>query len=433
MGLIKMAGAAIGAVKGGIGTTASSLWTDYFESGDMSNGVLMKRAKRVIGEKSQNAKGDPNIITSGSGIDVQENQCMLVVENGKIIELCMEAGRYTYDESSAPSLLTGNNKGLRALLDSVVKQTLAGGQRTNTQRVYFINMGEIQGFKWGSGNISFQHVERDLATDAPVWQCSTTLKGNGVYSIHVVDPLKFFQVWGSSIVGSDGDGRITAAEIDTQIKAEVIGAIRQGIGKMSQLKIAYTDIAGREMELINEVNTVLGDSWSSARGVSIFKIAINMMDPDEESKVKISKYQETKGFTDPSMLAAHMGIGQTEAMVQAAKNSAGAMQGFAGVGMFGNMNQANGANLASMMQMGQQQNVQQPMQQQPVQQQPIQQAAPQNTVENWVCQCGAANAGKFCMECGTPRAQETVCSKCGWKPIEGMANPKFCPECGGSF
>lgn len=422
MGLIKAIGEAIGAVGGGLSTTANAAWVDYFESGDMSGGILMKRGDKIVGPKSKNNKGDQNMITSGSGIDVQENQCMLLVENGRIVEFCAEPGRYTFDNSLAPSYLTGNNKGLMALATTLGQQVLAGGQRTNTERVYYINLGEVQGFKWGSGNISFQHVEKDLATNQPVWQCSTTLQGNGVYSIHVTDPVKFYQVLGAAVAGTDGDGAVDRNDIDAQIKTEVIAAIRQAIGGLSQLKIPYTDIASHEAELTESVNQILSNSWGAERGMEIFKLAIGMMDADADSKDKISRYQETKGFTDPSMLAAYMGMGQTEAMKAAGANANGAMQGFAGLGMMGNVAGTGGANLASMMQMGQQQAA-------------AQQAAsvPQQAAsEAWTCACGTTNTGKFCMECGAPKPGPVVykCNKCGWAPEDSANPPKFCPNCG---
>ncbi|MCI5700370.1 MAG: SPFH domain-containing protein [Lachnospiraceae bacterium] len=456
MGLIKMIGSAVsdvaGALGGGLGTTGRSMWQDYFESGDMSGGVIMKRGEKILGKDTRNKKGDPNIITSGSGIDIQENQCMILVENGKIVELCAEPGRYTYDSSAAPSFIAGDNKGLDAILSTLGHQIMAGGQRTNTERVYYINMGEIQGFKWGSGNISFQHVERDLMTDRPVWQCSTTLLGNGVYSIHVTDPLKFYQMLGSQVAGTDGRGLVTRNDIESQIKSEVISAIRQGIGGLSRLKIPYTDIASHEAELTRDVNEILSDSWAAKRGIELFGLAVNMLDPDYKSKEKINSYQETKGYTDPSMLAAYMGMGQTDSMKAAASNAKGAMQGFAGVGMMNSMNGAMGGNLASMMQMGQQQAAANQAAWQAGQagpamnwqqnQQGAQQtgmgyaqtaASPQNVPvgETWTCACGTVNTGNFCMNCGQKKpAGASVCSKCGWADPSMQMKPKFCPNCG---
>ncbi len=420
MGLIKLVAGAIGAASGAFSTTTSSMWVDYFESGDMSNGIIMKRGVRITGPKSQNKNNDTNIITSGSGIDVQENQCMILVENGAIVDFCAEPGRYTFDSSTAPSFMSGNNKGLAALAQSFGQQFLAGGQRTNTQRVFYINLGEIQGFKWGSGNITFDHWERDMNGN-PCWHLSTTLMGNGVYSIQVTDPAKFFSVLGAAKAGADGSGLITRQDIEPQIKTEAIAAIRQAVGGLSKLKIGYSEIAANEYQLTKDVDAILDQDWEQARGISMFKIAIGMMDADAKSQEKILNYQETKGYTDPSMLGAYMGMGQTNAMNTAAGNTAGAVTGFAGLGMMGGI-PSTGANVASLMQQGAQQQQYQAAQQQvnPAQ-------------GTWTCSCGSVNTGKFCPNCGSQKPEATglkFCPNCG-NPFPDPANPpKFCPNCG---
>ena len=420
MGLIKLVAGAIGAASGAFNTTTSSMWVDYFESGDMSNGVIMKRGVRITGPKSQNKNNDTNIITSGSGIDVQENQCMILVENGAIVDFCAEPGRYTFDSSTAPSFMSGNNKGLAALAQSFGQQFLAGGQRTNTQRVYYINLGEIQGFKWGSGNITFDHWERDLQGN-PCWHIATTLMGNGVYSIQVTDPAKFFSVLGAAKAGADGSGLITRQDIEPQIKTEAIAAIRQAVGGLSKLKIGYTDIAANEYQLTKDVDAILDADWEQTRGISIFKIAIGMMDADEKSQQKILKYQETKGYTDPSMLGTYIGMGQTDALNTAAGNTAGAVTGFAGYGMVGGV-AGGGANVAALMQQGAQQQQYQAAQQQV--------NPPQGS---WKCSCGSVNTGNFCPNCGNKKPEATglkFCPNCGNAFPDPANPPKFCPNCG---
>jgi membrane protease subunit (stomatin/prohibitin family) len=431
MGLIKAAIEAVGAISGGLSTTANSIWVDYFESGDMSNGVIMKRANKIVGPKSRNKSGDQNIITSGSGIDVQENQCMILVENGAIVDFCAEPGRYTFDASLAPSLFSGNNKGLKALAQTLGQQIMAGGQRTNTERVFYINLGEIQGFKWGSGNIVFDHWETDMNTGKPCWHIATTLQGNGMYSIRITDPAKFFAVLGASKAGADGDGLVTKDDIEPQIKTEAIAAIRQGVGGLSKMHIAYTDIASNEAQLTQDVDTILDQSWNAARGISIFKIAIGMMDADDKSKTQITKYEETRGYTDPSMLGAYMGMGQTQAMQAAGANANGAVNGFAGIGMMGGMGNM-GANVSGLMQQGA---AQQAARQQAAQQQAAPQAAYQAAgaapAGSWTCSCGAVNTGKFCTNCGKPKpAGQAACPKCGYAFPDPSNPPKFCPNCG---
>ena len=416
MGLIRLAAAVLGAGAASLNTTLGNSWIDYFESGDMSGGVIQKRANRIVGPRSKNKNSDENIISSGSIIDVQENQCMILVEDGAIVDFCAEPGRYQFDASQAPSALAGSNSGFAALAHSVVEQFKAGGQRVHTQRVYFINLGEIQGFKWGSGNITFDHWEKDWTTDKPIWHIATTLMGNGVYSIQVTDPGKFFSVIGAQATGSNGSGLVRREDIEPQIKSEAIAAIRQGVAGLNKLRIGYQDIAANEYQLTKDVDKLLDEEWHEARGISVFKIAINMLDADEKSKAQITKFQETRGYTDPSMLGAYMGIGQTQAAQAAAANTAGAITGFAAMGMMGQNNA--GANIAGLMQQG------------------AQQQAAKSAIQSgdtWTCSCGSVNTGKFCPNCGSPKpapAAAAFCTNCG-QPFPDPANPpKFCPNCG---
>ena len=420
MGLIRLAAGAIGAASGAFNTTAGAAWTDYFESGDMSGGIIMKRGVKITGPNSRN-KGDQNIISSGSGIDVQANQCMILVENGAIVDFCAEPGRYKYDASTAPSMFSGDNKGLAALASAFASSFAAGGGRTNTQRVFYINMGEIQGFKWGSGNITFDHWETDWNTGKPCWHIATTLMGNGTYSIQVTDPAKFFEVLGAAKAGGDGNGLITRQDIEPQIKTEAIAAIRQAVGGLSKLKIGYTDIAGYEMQLTKDVDKLLDDDWQEARGISMFKIAIGMMDADEKSQQKILKYQEARGYADPTMLGTYIGMGQTDALNTAAGNTAGAVTGFAGYGMVGGV-AGGGLNVANLMQQGAQQQQYQAAQQQvnPAQ-------------DSWKCSCGSVNTGNFCPNCGNKKPEAAApkfCPNCGQSFPDPANPPKFCPNCG---
>lgn len=405
MGLIRIAAQTLGSLGNAINVTGGAMWTDYFESGDMS-GILMKRGEKISSKGSHN-RGDKNIISSGSGIDVQENQCMILVEDGRIVDFCAEPGRYAFDDSLAPSLMTGKNQGLRALASMVGDSFAAGGSRTHTMRVFYINMGEIQGFKWGSGNIVFDHWERDVATGRPVWHIAATLRGNGVYSIQITDPGRFFSTIGAQKAGDDGDGMIRREDIEPQIKTEAIAAIRQGVGSLSALHIPYTEIAMHEADLTKQVNSILSEDWEEKRGFKVFAIAIGMMDVDDKSREKIENYEETRGYTDPSMLGAYMGMGQTKAMQAAASNPNGAVNGFAGMAMMNGMNNQN--TVSDLVNSG--------MRQRQAEQANNTQTAgvetpsptPQASSESgnfWFCpNCGRKNDGNFCPVCGTKKPE----------------------------
>ena len=208
MGLKKIA-EAVGLTGAVSGVAASAAWKEYFQSGDMSNGVIMKRGEKIIVGGSKNTKADDNLISAGSGIDVQEGQAMILGENGAIVEFCAEPGRYTYDESSAPSFIPASDGSFKDNLVETIKklgkevadQWMAGGQRFSSQRVFFINMCEIitTPVKWGCGDIGFHH------TGAMGEQMDITIKGNGQLTVKVSDPLKFYQNIGAQFAGTDGD------------------------------------------------------------------------------------------------------------------------------------------------------------------------------------------------------------------------------------
>ena len=237
---------------------------------------------------------------------------------------------------------------------------------------------------------------------------------------------KFFSVLGAAKAGTDGNGLITRQDIEPQIKTEVIAAIRQAVGSLSQMKIGYTDIAAHEFDLTKHVDEILDEDWKQARGISMFKIAIGMMDADEKSQKRILNYQETKGYTDPSMLGAYMGMSQTNAMNTAAGNAAGAVTGFAGLGMMGGM--PSGMNVSSLMQQGAQQHQAQQVAQQQAAQQQVDPAR-----DSWTCSCGSVNTGKFCPNCGQPKPESAApkfCPNCGQSFPDPANPPKFCPNCG---
>ena len=254
MGLIRLISDVIG---GGFqavgGTINSSIWKEYFESGSMADGVLMKRGEKILTSGGKNKRADDNLISSGSGIDIQEGQCMILVENGKIVEFCAEAGRYTYDASTAPSLYAGENKGLKALGKEILNHWSAGGQRFSTQRVYFINMGEIISapIKWGCGDIAFHHTTQML-NGAPPIELDITLKGNGQVTIKINDPVKFYTMIGAQVAGNDSDSviRITDDGILSNLKSGIVDKIAEAIAMMIKEGEAASEKA---LAIVNEL------------------------------------------------------------------------------------------------------------------------------------------------------------------------------------
>lgn len=468
MGLISLAKDVIGAGVGGLkGAVQSGIWKEYFESGDMSDGILMKRGEKILAGNSKNTKADNNLISSGSGIDVQEGQCMILVENGKIVEFCAEPGRYTFDSSSAPSLLSGENKGLKALGKEILSQWSAGGQRFSTQRVFFINMGELiyTPIKWGCGDIAFHHTQVYQGSGS-ILELDMTLRANGECTIQVTDPVKFFKQIGAQKAGTDGNGlvKVTDDGIYSNLKSGIIDHISTAISTLgSEQQVAYTAIKAKSSDIKNYLNSEIEAEWVGTRGFGIANITINGSPvPTDENRKQLEEMQMSFNMSQNAN-AMNYDVQKTIARgFEAAGNNGGASNMF-GLGMA--MGGIGGAGLGNM----QNQNTQpvQPAQVNPV---GFAGAVAQQPANLWVCSCGAQNDGAFCKMCGSkkpdangaqektgatwtcscgkvndidsrfctscgskkPTVKKLKCDKCGWTPTPGE-EARFCPKCGDIF
>jgi membrane protease subunit (stomatin/prohibitin family) len=439
MGLIRLVGDVLGggwnAVKG---ATNSVMWKEYFESGDMSDGVLMKRAEKIIVNGSKNTRSDNNLISSGSGIDVQEGQCMIIVDNGKVVEFCAEAGRFTYDASSQPSLFSGQNKGLKAFGKEILSQWSAGGQRFSTQRIYFINLGELiyTPIKWGCGDIAFHHTQVYQATGSML-ELDMTLRANGQCTIQITDPMKFFTAIGAQRTGNDSNSviKVTDEGIMSNLKSGILDHVGTAISTLGyEQQIPYTAIKAKSKELKEYLNREIENEWAGKRGFGIANFSINGSPiPTDENKRELEQMQKSfnmsqnanamnydiqKGFSDGFRAAGEKGnFGQ-------ATMFGGMMMGGMGGG-FGNIqNQPMNNN-----------QYQRPVQPQQPAPQPVQQAPVAPAADTWTCSCGKENDGAFCCMCGSrkPVAGQQEASAASWTCSCGRTNPvdsRFCPSCG---
>lgn len=404
----------MGFIKAGIGALSTELadsWKDFFYCDSMGQNILMKKGQVRVGSKSSNTKRDENIISDGSKVIVSDGQCLLVSENGKIIDVVAEPGEYIYNTGTAPTIFEGGFKGLKESLKRVGQRFTYGGQAANDQRVYYVNTKEIMDNKIGFGDIPFRDSEFGF---------TIKIRGYGVYSYKITDPVLFYV----NIAGN-ANKDITRAEVDEQMRAEVQQQMQPALGKIAAKGIAYDQLTTYTLDIAKELNAALTDSWVALRGISVISVALASITPDEDSAAKIAQFQESRVYTNPQMLGARLGTAQANAMEDAAKNTAGAAAAFMGMGMAQN---AGGANAAQFMQMGMNESAQA---------QNSQGAAPsQNTqaAGEWTCpKCGAKNTGKFCTECGAPKPSGTFCGNCGYKVPDGQNPPKFCPECGAAF
>lgn len=400
MGLIR-------AFSGALGSTLADQWEEYIYCDALSADVLMQKGQARVGGKSSNTKRSENIISDGSKIAVNDGQCMLIVENGKVVDFSAEPGGYIYQTGTEPSMFDSGFQGLKESFKKVGKRFTYGGQPENDQRVYYINTKEIMGNKVGVGDVPFRDSEFGF---------TMMLKGYGTYSYRITNPIMFY----TNVCGNVQD-RFLRSQIDEQLKAEVQHNLQPALGKIALKGIAYDQLPLYTNEIADELNQELTEDWVENRGISVISVALASITPDAESAKKIAQFQESRVYTNSRMMGARLGGAQANAMENAASNAAGAMTGFFGMGM---AQQAGGANPATFYQ-----NTPEPPMPGAAPQQQAQAPSPASATKGWQCpSCGAQNSGNFCGNCGTKRpAQQSgkwVCS-CG-SENEG----KFCPNCG---
>ncbi len=437
MGLLKALG-------GAAGGTLADQWKEFFYCDAMEADVLMRRGMKRTSGRSSNVKGHDNIISNGSGIAVADGQCMMIVEQGQVVEFTAEPGEYTFDTSTEPSVFTGKfGDSLLETFKVVGKRFTYGGDTGKDQRVYYFNTKELLDNKFGTPNpIPFRVVDSKIGLDVDV-----SVRCSGVYSYRISDPMLFY-----TKVAGNVEGEYLRENLDRQLKTEFVSALQPAFGKLSDLELRPNQIVNHTHDLEDAMNEALSTKWGELRGLEVVSIALGSVTLPPEDADMIKQAQRVAIMRDPTMAAATMVGAQADAMKAAAANESGAMTGFMGMGMA--MNQGGGMNAQNLFQMGQQQQAQQ--------QQAQQQQAPQAPAgETWTCSCGHVATGKFCTECGAKKPEAgwtcscgTVnqgkfcqncgakkpegaplyrCDKCGWEPEDPHHPPKFCPECGDPF
>lgn len=391
MGLIK-AGA------GALGGTLADQWKEFFYCDALDKEVLAKKGEKRISGRSSNTKASDNIISSGSGIAVADGQCMMIVEQGKVVEVCAEPGEYTFDASTEPSIFAGSlGQGILNTFKTIGRRFTFGGDTGKDQRVYYFNTKEIIDNKFGTPNaVSFRVVDTKVNLDIDV-----SLRCNGLYSYKIVDPLLFY----TNVCGNV-EKEYLREEIDDQLRTEFVSALAPSLGKLSALEIRPNQIVTHMRELEEAINTELKEKWAETRGLEVVSIAMNPPTLPPEDAELIKNIQKNAVLRDTSMAAATLTQAQADALKTAAGNENGAMMGFMGMGMAANA----GANL----------NTQQLYAMAQAQKE-------QESKDGWKCSCGAVNTGNFCSNCGSKKPDGGFCSNCGTKVEAGA---KFCHECG---
>ena len=432
MGLLKAGWGAVGGV-------LADQWKEFFYCEAMPKDVIMVKGEKRVGNRSSNTKGSDNIISNGSGIAVADGQCMIIVEQGKVVEVCAEPGEFTYDTSTEPSIFAGNlGQSIKETFKLIGKRFTYGGDTGKDQRVYYFNTKELIDNKFGTANpVPFRVVDSKIGLDLDV-----SLRCSGVFSYKVADPLLFY----TNVCGNVAS-EYRREEIDAQLKGEFISALQPALAKLSDMELRPNQIIAHNTDLENALNEALSQKWGETRGLKVVSVALGSVTLPEADAEMIKTAQRNAMMMNPNMAAAQLVGAQADAMKAAASNTNGAMAGFMGMGMASNVGGMNAANLFAM---GQQQQQQQP-------------AAPaakpaggtwtcqcgatvngnfcpecgsKKPEQGWRCSCGTVNQGKFCVNCGSKKPEGAPlyrCDKCGWEPEDPAHPPKFCPECGDIF
>ena len=432
MGLIK-------AITGATGSTLGDQWKEYFYCEAMSADTLVVKGSKRVSSRSSNTKGTDNIISSGSVIAVADGQCMLIVEQGKVVELCAEAGEFVFDASTEPTIMAGNlSENIPAVFKTIGKRFTFGGDAPKDQRIYYINTKEIIGNKYGTPSpVPFRVVDHNIGLDVDI-----SIRCFGEYSYRITNPILFY----TNVCGNVSSA-YDRSEIDGQLKTELLTALQPCFARISDMGIRYSALPGRTMEMAQAMNDVLSAKWAGLRGVEIVSMGVSSVKASEEDEAMIKELQRSAVYRNANMAAAKLVDAQAEAMKAAASNSGGAMMGFMGLNM---AQQAGGLNATQLFQMGQQQAAPAPQPAAPAALKDGWKCACGHTAtgnfcpecgskkpaDGWTCACGNVNKGKFCSNCGAkkPAAEPLYrCDKCGWEPEDPKNPPRFCPECGDRF
>ena len=464
MGLIK-------AALGSVGGVLADQWKEFFYCESIPANVLVTKGQKRTGNRSSNTKGEENIISNGSVIAIADGQALIIVEQGKVVDICAEPGEYTYDMSTEPSIFAGDlGESIKQSFAAIGKRFTFGGDTGKDQRIYYFNTKELIGNKYGTpSSVPFRVVDERAGIDIDI-----NIRCFGEYSYHICDPILFY-----TNVSGNVTSEYTRDNLDSQLKSELLTALQPAFAKISAMGIRYSALPGHTTEMADALNEVLSEKWSGLRGIEIVSFGVSSVKAEEEDEKMIKEMQRNAAFMDPTRAAAHMVGSQASAMQAAASNQgAGAAMAFMGMGMAQNM---GGMNAANLYQMGQQQAARQPSPA-PAPAAPAGwtcscgqtgnqgkfcmgcgAAKPEpKPVDSWKCSCGATATGKFCTECGAPKPAEDgwtcscgqvnkgkfcpncgakkpagvpqyKCDKCGWEPEKGVKPPKFCPECGDPF
>ena len=377
----------MGLIKAFTSSVSSSLgdqFKEYISCPEMDSDVLVQRG--IVNHGDGNKNPSEGVITNGSAIMVPESTTMMVIENGKILDFCAEAGTYTFNSESEPSIFTGGlGKGIIDTIKKIGSRTTFGGQTAQDQRVYYVNLLAIVGNKFGS-------PQPKKITDDKYGMLEVTFFGE--YAIKVEDPA----ILVSNVIGSNAKDTVLFSDVlGDQFKSKFVEKVTQAITVvMRKHKIPFGDIGMYGTDISNEMNNLLDADLYGKYGIKVSDVAIADINLTEESMKRVSKIDDATIFSNPNMQSGLMANATAEAMQNAASNENGAMMGFMGMNMAGQA----GANVMGTVN----QNVTPTTPNEPIQ-----------TPEPGALFTKEENSLKFCPNCGNPVNGGNFCGNCGAK------------------
>ena len=397
----------MGIIRAAIQTVTGSLsdqWQEIVEPEGMGEQTVF--TKGVV--KKSGGKGTKDVISNGSVIHVYDNQFMILVDGGKIVDYTAEPGYFIVDNSSSPSLFNGE---WGESLKEAFNRFKFGGATPMSQQVFYINTQEIKGIKFGTRN-PINYFDN-------FYNAELFLRAHGTYSIRITNPLLFY----AEAIPRNAV-RVQIDDINSQYLAEFLEALQTSINQMSADGVRISYVASKSTELSRYMASTLDESWKNLRGMEIVSVALASISYDEESQKLINMRNQGAMMSDPTIREGYMQSAIARGLEAAGSNANGAAAGYMGM-VFGM--QAAGSVMGSASAVNlQQMQMNQAAAAQPQASAPQPQAAPAQAGESWTCGCGAVNTGKFCQECGSARPQIGP-----WTCSCGTVNTgKFCAECG---